>query len=315
MCCCPGYRNEIPQHHHRDSPSSRVGCGPCVLSGQHGCGCGKFGTKRPQVQILSPRPGASPDSFPSGVNPGVRGGEYARLRRSTHVLTRPRSLMEPLSRSLSYRDAAKIVRHRVPGQVGVNAHRSWFQVTAVSCVAGFLSFSHNSREPNVFAAAWFRGLLAAVPNALVGVDRAGVIRFVNGQASRCSAVPATTYSGQPIEMLVPESVRSVHAAHREGCFAPRGRRPGLDGDEVMDQNRVVSLACLRGRQRTTPVPGERHLVPHWHRGRPSGHCGRAGHDQSQEVKPETRPNIISLDGNQTDFRGDSPSIGIGRTEG
>ena len=50
------YRNEIPQHHHRDSPSGRVACGPCVLSGQHGCGCGKFGTKRPQVQILSPRP-------------------------------------------------------------------------------------------------------------------------------------------------------------------------------------------------------------------------------------------------------------------
>jgi hypothetical protein len=50
------YRNGIPQHHHRNSPSSRVGCGPCVLSGEHGCGCGKFGTKRPQVQILSPRP-------------------------------------------------------------------------------------------------------------------------------------------------------------------------------------------------------------------------------------------------------------------
>src|SRR5450759_1720943 len=55
-CLCQAYRNEIPQHHHRDSPSSRVGCGPCVLNGQHGCGCGKFGTKRPQVQILSPRP-------------------------------------------------------------------------------------------------------------------------------------------------------------------------------------------------------------------------------------------------------------------
>jgi hypothetical protein len=50
------YRNEVPQHHNRDSPSSRVGCGPSVLSGQHGCGCVKFGTKRPQVQILSPRP-------------------------------------------------------------------------------------------------------------------------------------------------------------------------------------------------------------------------------------------------------------------
>ena len=50
------YRNEVPQHHNRDSPSSRVGCGPRVLSGQHGCGCVRFGTKRPQVQVLSPRP-------------------------------------------------------------------------------------------------------------------------------------------------------------------------------------------------------------------------------------------------------------------
>jgi hypothetical protein len=40
------YRNEVPQHHNRDSLSSRVGCGPSVLSGQHGCGCVKFGTKR-----------------------------------------------------------------------------------------------------------------------------------------------------------------------------------------------------------------------------------------------------------------------------
>ena len=46
---------------YRKAPPSRLAiqqawCGLCVLSGQHGCGCGKFGTKRPQVQILSPRP-------------------------------------------------------------------------------------------------------------------------------------------------------------------------------------------------------------------------------------------------------------------
>jgi hypothetical protein len=40
-----GYRSEISQHHQRDSPSNRGGCGPCVLSGQHDCGCGKFGTR------------------------------------------------------------------------------------------------------------------------------------------------------------------------------------------------------------------------------------------------------------------------------
>src|ERR1019366_6670520 len=50
------YRNEVPQHHHRDLPSSQAVCHYSVLSNQHGCGCAKFGTKRPQVQILSPRP-------------------------------------------------------------------------------------------------------------------------------------------------------------------------------------------------------------------------------------------------------------------
>jgi hypothetical protein len=50
------YRNEVPQHHHRDLPSSRAMWHSSVLSHQHGWGCGKFGTKRPQVQILSPRP-------------------------------------------------------------------------------------------------------------------------------------------------------------------------------------------------------------------------------------------------------------------
>ena len=50
------YRNEIPQHHHCDSPTSLVGCSPHVLSHEYRCGCAKFGTKRPRVQILSPRP-------------------------------------------------------------------------------------------------------------------------------------------------------------------------------------------------------------------------------------------------------------------
>jgi hypothetical protein len=43
------YRNEVPQHHHHAMLSSKVGCGPSVLRDQHGCGCGKFGMKRPRT--------------------------------------------------------------------------------------------------------------------------------------------------------------------------------------------------------------------------------------------------------------------------
>jgi hypothetical protein len=48
------YRNEVPQHHHRDLPSSRAVCHSSVLSHQHSCGCLKFGTKSPQVQSCHP---------------------------------------------------------------------------------------------------------------------------------------------------------------------------------------------------------------------------------------------------------------------
>jgi hypothetical protein len=68
------YRNEVPQHHRRDPPYNVVPCRPLVLSHRYGCGCGKFGTKRPQVQILSPRPVET--FFPTlrGIGKEERGG-------------------------------------------------------------------------------------------------------------------------------------------------------------------------------------------------------------------------------------------------
>src|ERR1019366_6987717 len=43
------YRNEVPQHQHRDLPSSRVVCHSSVLSDQDSGGCVKFGMKRPRT--------------------------------------------------------------------------------------------------------------------------------------------------------------------------------------------------------------------------------------------------------------------------
>jgi hypothetical protein len=48
------YRNETPQHHHCDSPTSLVGCSPHVLSHEYRCGCAKFGTKGPQGKSCHP---------------------------------------------------------------------------------------------------------------------------------------------------------------------------------------------------------------------------------------------------------------------
>jgi hypothetical protein len=49
LACARRTANEVPQQHHRDSPSNRVGCSPRVFSGQHSWGCVKFETKRRQA--------------------------------------------------------------------------------------------------------------------------------------------------------------------------------------------------------------------------------------------------------------------------
>ena len=73
----------------------------------------------------------------------------------------------------------------------------------------------------------FAGLLEAVPDALVGVDQGGVIRFVNHHTESLFGYERGDLVGAPLETLVPESVRAVHAAHRKGfCSAARTRPMG-----------------------------------------------------------------------------------------
>jgi PAS domain S-box-containing protein len=74
----------------------------------------------------------------------------------------------------------------------------------------------------------FEGLLEAVPDALVGVDPAGAIRFVNRQTELLFGYDRDDLIGAPLETLVPESLRPVHKVHREGYVAaPFTRTTGL----------------------------------------------------------------------------------------
>ena len=50
----------------------------------------------------------------------------------------------------------------------------------------------------------FDSLLEAVPDALVGMDQAGVIRFVNHQMESLFGYGRDDLVGQPIQTLVPE---------------------------------------------------------------------------------------------------------------
>jgi PAS domain S-box-containing protein len=96
----------------------------------------------------------------------------------------------------------------------------------------------------------FEALLDAVPDALVGVDRAGVIRFVNRQTESMFGYERDELVGAPLEVLVPESARPIHRVHRERYRIDPRTRP-MGGDLL-----------LKGRRRDgTQFPADIALSP------------------------------------------------------
>jgi PAS domain S-box-containing protein len=87
----------------------------------------------------------------------------------------------------------------------------------------------------------FRGLLAAAPDAIVGVDRSRRIVLVNGQAERTFGYEREELLGQPLELLLPTRLRAAHVRHRAGCYAdPRTRPMGL-GRDLTGEERDLGL--------------------------------------------------------------------------
>ena len=75
----------------------------------------------------------------------------------------------------------------------------------------------------------FEQLLEFAPDAVVGVDEAGLIVLVNRQVERVFGYGREELIGEPVERLVPERFHGVHASHRGRYFAdPRTRAMGAD---------------------------------------------------------------------------------------
>jgi len=75
----------------------------------------------------------------------------------------------------------------------------------------------------------FEKLLEVVPDALVGMDQEGVIRFVNRQTEELFDYDRDQLIGQRIDTLVPEPLWQIYAQNRDEYFAdPRTRSSGLD---------------------------------------------------------------------------------------
>lgn len=71
----------------------------------------------------------------------------------------------------------------------------------------------------------FRGLLEAAPDAIIVVDRAGIIQIVNTQTEKMFGYDRTEILGQPIETLVPKRFRKKHSKHRQGYYEEAPVRP------------------------------------------------------------------------------------------
>jgi PAS domain S-box-containing protein len=80
-------------------------------------------------------------------------------------------------------------------------------------------------------------LLDVVPDALLGVDCGGVIRFVNRQSELLFGYERDDLLGAPVEMLVSESFRPVDLAQREGRVAATRSRTTSTSLKVAGRHR------------------------------------------------------------------------------
>jgi PAS domain S-box-containing protein len=113
----------------------------------------------------------------------------------------------------------------------------------------------------------YRTLFVAYPDALLVVDRAGRIVLANPSAATLLGYSLGELAGMEIDTLVPEGMRTRHAADREAFNrAPRARPMGhqtelvarrKDGSEVMVE---IALSPLQGASGPLVVAAIRDIV-------------------------------------------------------
>jgi PAS domain S-box-containing protein len=95
--------------------------------------------------------------------------------------------------------------------------------------------------PGTQATRWHQGtledLLEAIPDATVLVNFDGRIAFANAAAEALFGYEQRELVGQPVELLVPEELRTHHARHRDAYAAQLTTRPMGIGMELAGRHR------------------------------------------------------------------------------
>ncbi len=104
---------------------------------------------------------------------------------------------------------------------------------------------------------YFQDLVESAPDAILVVDKGGLIELANRQAEVLFGYPRAELLGQTVDLLVPERARAVHPSHRSTySHDPRTRPMGAgldlrarrkDGSEVPVDISLSPLQTGRGR--------------------------------------------------------------------
>lgn len=84
-------------------------------------------------------------------------------------------------------------------------------------------------------------ILESAPDAIVIVNKSGVIQVINRQTEKLFGYQRNELLGKSVEVLIPEELREKHKAHRTGFFGNHSVRPMGTGLELFAQKKSGEL--------------------------------------------------------------------------